>query len=194
VWLAVLLFGCAHERPPNDAARPMERDFDAEACAKLCVEEKRCGADLATCEKTCAEDGARMKRGFVAGYVQCFLPELHSSCPADEARTRAHDRCFDVALAPFPRDEQNQRDMAEAVCERGLRCQGIGTLGRDMCMQATLNPKEPEVRLGQRLVDGLRRERVIAFRKCVDSTPCAKLDAPDRAVDDCYAKTIAGAP
>ncbi|MGZ3422199.1 MAG: hypothetical protein ACXVEE_30295 [Polyangiales bacterium] len=192
------LFGCASSAPKK-TIEPAPRkltaaDVDGDACAHLCKEEVRCGAELATCQKSCLADASRMKRGFVADYVRCFLPTLAKSCPTDDERTKAHDRCFDVALAPFSRDVQNQRDMAEAVCDRGLRCQGIGTLGRDLCLQATLDPKEPEVKLGQRLVDGLRRDRVIAFKKCVDDAPCAKPDSPDRTVDDCYAKTIAGAP
>lgn len=189
-----LAMGCASAPPkPIQPAPEKPRDLDAEACATLCAREARCGAEVAACKKSCAEDAARMKRGFVDRYVRCFLPTL-DACPTDAARTAAHERCFDVALAPFGRDPDNQRDMASAVCERGLRCQGIGTLGRDLCMQATLDPKEPEVKLGQRLVDGLRRERVIAFKKCVDDAPCAKLDSPDRTVDDCYGRAIAGAP
>jgi hypothetical protein len=184
--------GCS-AAPPRPIAHeePVVRDRDADACATLCKEEARCGAEPSACTQSCAEDANRMKRGFVAAYVRCFLPTL-SSCPSDAARLAAHDRCFDVALAPFARDRDNQRDMASAVCERGLRCQGIGALGRDLCMQATLDPKEPEVKLGQRLVDGLRRERVIAFKKCVDDAPCAKPDSPDAAVSDCYARSIAG--
>jgi hypothetical protein len=184
--------GCA-SAPPKPIARekPVVPDLDAEACASLCKEEARCGADASACKTSCAEDANRMKSGFVDRYVKCFLPTL-ASCPTDAARVSAHDRCFDVALAPFGRDVDNQRDMASAVCERGLRCQGIGTLGRDLCMQATLDPKEPEVKLGQRLVDGLRRERVTAFKKCVDDAPCAKPDSPDDTVKDCYARSIAG--
>jgi hypothetical protein len=82
------------------------------------------------------------------------------------------------------------------VCNRGERCQGLGTLGRDACLKATLDPKEPEVKLGQRLVDALRRDRVVAFRRCVDAAPCPELDAPaasDEAVESCYAQTIEGA-
>lgn len=187
-----LAMGCASAPgKPIVHEKPVARDRDAEACAVLCKEEARCGADASTCKTSCAEDANRMKTGFVDGYVKCFLPTL-ASCPDDASRVAAHDRCFDVALAPFGRDLENQRAMASAVCERGLRCQGIGTLGRDLCMQATLDPKEPEVKLGQRLVDGLRRERVIAFEKCVDDAPCAKPDSPDPTVNDCYARSIAG--
>jgi hypothetical protein len=59
-------------------------------------------------------------------------------------------------------------------------------------MQATLEPHEEEVKLGQRLVDALRRERVMKFRACVDAAPCAKPDEHDEVVDRCYSKSIAG--
>jgi hypothetical protein len=187
---AVVLFACAAPKPV--AERPKAHDVDGDACERLCKREQACGASATECKKSCLADADRMKYGFVARYVQCFLPTLDAQCPSDDARTQAHDRCFDEALAPYSRDFENQRDMAAAVCDRGLRCQGIGTLGRDLCMKATLEPREPEVKLGQRLVDGLRRTHVVAFKKCVDDAPCAKPDSPDRTVDDCYATKIAG--
>lgn len=126
----------------------------------------------------------------MSSYVRCFEPRL--TCGDEAAREKLHLECFDRTLAQFPRDEQNQRDMAEAVCDRGERCMGLGKLGRDACMQATLNPQESEIRLGQRVVDALQRARVLAFRRCVDESPCAKPGASDDAVDRCYVQTIAG--
>jgi hypothetical protein len=168
-------------------------DPDPAACERLCAREDACGSSASDCRKTCAADAARMKQGFVAGYVECFLRDLDAHCKSfdDQAREAAHLRCFDTAVAAFPRDPQNQRDMAEAVCNRGERCQGLGALGRDACIQATLHPHEAEVQLGQHLVDALRRSRVVEFRACVDRAPCPPLDTYDDAVDHCYAKTIA---
>lgn len=179
--------------PVSDAGDP-----DRAACDRLCAREQACsGVSSAPCRATCLADVARMKPGFVGAYVACFSAVLDASCGdaglPDDARVRAHDRCFDQAVARFPRDDENQRDMAEAVCDRGLRCQGLDKLGRDACMKATLDPQEPEVKLGQRLVDALRRERVRAFRACVDASPCPGVDLHDDAVDRCYAKTIADA-
>lgn len=189
--LSVLLLSACGASAPSPAKKPPEvRDADRDACAELCAREAACHHDEG-CAATCDADRTRMKQGFVAAYVRCFAPKL--SCTLDDkTREALHLECFDAALAGFGRDERNQRDMAEAVCDRGERCQGLGKLGRDACMQATLDPKEPEVKLGQRLVDALRRERVVAFRACVDAAPCAKLDASEDAVDGCYAKTIAG--
>lgn len=189
----LLLLGCSPATAPPKPAPP-NVDVDAAACAELCKKEKACGADTKDCSASCAADAARMKPGFVARYGDCFLRELDAKCGKldDKAREDAHLRCFDATLAYFPRDLKNQRDMAEAVCNRGERCMGLGKLGRDACMQATLDPKEPEVKLGQRLVDALRPARVIAFRKCVDDAACAKLETHDDAVDQCYAHTIAG--
>jgi len=187
--VVIAMFGCASPKPVPE---PPKHVAPADPCERLCKREAACGADAGECKKSCRADADRMKDGFVARYVDCFLPTLEQKCPDDPARTQAHDRCFDEALAPYSRDLANQRDMAAAVCDRGLRCQGIGTLGRDLCMKATLEPREPEVKLGQRLVDGLRRSHVIAFKKCVDDAPCAKPDSPDRTVDDCYATKIAG--
>lgn len=190
-WLVVLLVGCASSAPPPP--KPLV-DPDRAACTRMCAREKECGADTADCSKSCAADAARMKPGFVARYAECFVQELNARCGKldDKAREDAHLRCFDKTLAFFPRDEKNQRDMAEAVCNRGERCMGLGKIGRDACMQATLDPKEPEVKLGQRLVDALRPGRVIAFRECVDRAACAKPETHDDAVDQCYARTIAG--
>jgi hypothetical protein len=190
-FLFVMMVACAANKPAP--APTPKTDPDAESCKKLCAREKACGADTADCTKTCAADVARMKPGFVRIYGDCFLAELDQHCGKfdDKAREAAHLRCFDVTLASFARDEHNQRTMAEAVCNRGERCMGLGKLGRDACMQATLDPKEPEVKLGQRLVDALRRDRVDAFRTCVDAAPCAKLETHDDVVDQCYARTIA---
>lgn len=191
LFVFALLSACHASRPEP---RPVPaRDADEVACEKLCAREKSCGADTTGCAKSCAADAARMKPGFVGKYTECFVHELDQRCGKldDKGREEAHLRCFDVAVAGFVRDDKNQRDMAEAVCNRGERCMGLGALGRDACMQATLEPKEAEVQLGQRLVDALRRERVAAFRQCVDQAPCAKLEAHDDAVDQCYARTIA---
>jgi hypothetical protein len=188
---AVLVLGCAAAAKP--APQPPV-DADADGCKRLCAREASCGADTKDCAASCSADARRMKPGFIARYSTCFVAELDKSCGKldDKVREAAHLRCFDATLAYFPRDEQNQRDMAEAVCNRGERCMGLGKLGRDACMQATLDPKEEEVKLGQRLVDALRPARVKAFRTCVDAAPCAKLETHDDAVDGCYARTIAG--
>jgi hypothetical protein len=190
-WL-VLVLGCAAAPVP---AKAVPVDPDAEACKRLCAREAACGADTKDCATSCSADTHRMKPGFIARYSTCFVAELDKACHKldDKAREAAHLRCFDATLAFFPRDEKNQRDMAEAVCNRGERCMGLGKLGRDACMQATLDPQEAEVKLGQRLVDALRPARVQAFRACVDGAPCAKLETHDDAVDQCYARTIAGA-
>ncbi len=200
--LASVLLGCssgppagysraASAKPPVKVDPP--RDRDREACAALCTKEAACpGTDLKVCTATCDADRRRMKPGFVSAYVSCFAPRL--VCADEQAREKVHLECFDVALASFPRDDRNQRDMAEAVCDRGERCMGIGKLGRDACLQATLHPHESEVQLGQRVVDGLRPERVAAFRRCVDEAPCNKPDTSDDTVDRCYSKTIVEAP
>jgi len=189
----VTVLGCGAPRPAP-AKPPVTIDEDIAACDRLCAREKACGADTKDCADTCAADRARMKSGFVASYVRCYIEILDKQCAAfdDKQREQAHLKCFDVALAGFPRDAQNQRDMAEAVCNRGERCLGIGALGRDACIQATLDPHEDEVKLGQRLVDALRRERVVEFRTCVDESPCRTTSEHDIAVDSCYEKTIAG--
>lgn len=188
----MLLLGCASAKPaPTPQPKPV--DPDEGACSRLCAREKACGANVVDCDKTCTADRARMKPGFVGRYSECFLRELDARCGKldDKAREAAHLRCFDTTLAFFPRDDRNQRDMAEAVCNRGERCMGLGKIGRDACMQATLDPQEAEVKLGQRLVDALAPTRVAAFRACVDVAPCAKLEAHDDVVDQCYAQTIA---
>jgi hypothetical protein len=189
----VALLGCASPKP-TPPKPPVVIDEDRSACERLCAREKSCGADTKDCANSCAADVVRMKTGFVASYVRCYLVDLDKKCGAfdDKAREQAHLRCFDVALAGYPRDDKNQRDMAEAVCDRGERCLGIGKLGRDACIQATLDPHEDEVKLGQRLVDALRRERAAEFRTCVDKSPCQKPGEHDDAVDHCYSKTIAG--
>ncbi len=193
-WVVAVLLGCASA--PGVAPKPAPAvDVDAEACRRMCAREAACGADTKDCARSCSGDAARMKPGFVSRYGECFARELDAQCGKldDKAREAAHLRCFDATLAFFPRDDKNQRDMAEAVCDRGERCMGLGKLGRDACMQATLDPKEPEVQLGQRLVDALRPARVRAFRTCVDAAPCAKPETHDDVVDQCYARTIAGA-
>ena len=191
VLLLGLLLGCAPAKPLPTPRPPI--DSEANACARLCAREKTCGANVDGCDKSCNADRARMKPGFVARYSECFIRELDARCGKldDKAREAAHLRCFDATLAFFPHDDRNQRDMAEAVCNRGERCMGLGKVGRDACMQATLNPQEPEVKLGQRLVDALSAARVRAFRACVDAAPCAKLESHDDVVDQCYAQTIA---
>lgn len=200
-----VLAACPSPRPaPSGGAAPPAAkppvDEDREACVRLCAHERACGAvqtSETTCQETCEADVRRMKPGFVAAFVRCFVPELDRRCGDGGAfgetdREAAHDRCFDAAVSAFPRDDASQRDMAEAVCDRGDRCQGLGKVGRDACLQATLDPQEPEVKRGQRLVDALRRARAQAFRACVDQAPCPALDHHDDAVDDCYRKTIAG--
>ena len=191
--LVLLAAGCGAPRPPTPTPTPSPvlapRDLDREACAELCAKESGCpGTDAKTCAATCDADRRRMKPGFVRAYVTCFAPRL--VCGDEKAREKVHLECFDVALAGFPRDDRNQRDMAEPVCDRGERCMGLGKLGRDACLQATLNPQESEIRLGQRVVDALGPERVRAFRACVDGAPCAKPDTSDDTVDRCYTKTI----
>lgn len=193
--LLLLVASCGGKTVTPSAPKPTPEP-DRVACDDLCAREATCSpGGKASCLKTCEADRARMKPGFVAAYVRCYLPRLVPSAANprcdDAARDAAHLACFDEALAGFPRDEQNQRDMAVAVCDRGERCMGLGKLGRAACMQATLDPKEAEVKLGQRLVDALARDRVVAFRACVDAAPCAKPGEADTTVDDCYAKTIA---
>jgi hypothetical protein len=190
------LVGCAPVaaaptvRPAPQPAEPL--DLDREACAQLCSKERACPAvDDQGCLARCDADRRRMKPGFVATYARCFAPR-HSCQPAE--REKAHLGCVDETLATFPRDERNQRDMAEAVCDRSERCMALGKLGRDACLQATLNPQESEIRLGQRIVDAFRPARVVAFRRCVDGAPCAKLGAADDVVDRCYAETIVEGP
>lgn len=192
--VAVASTACGSPRPPTPKPAPVVVDEDSAACDRLCAREKACGADTKDCAKTCAADVARMKAGFVASYVRCYVADLDKHCSNfdDKAREQTHLGCFDVALAGFARDDKNQRDMAEAVCDRGERCLGLGKMGRDACIQATLDPHEEEVKLGQRLVDALRRERVREFRACVDGAPCAKLGEHDEVVERCYSKTIAG--
>jgi len=185
-----LLAACAGPKPIPIPVVQTASDPDRDACQALCAHEKRCGSDEKVCAASCEADRRRMKPGFVTAYVRCFEPKMDCKTLDDKAREQLHLGCFDAALARFAHDDENQRDMAEAVCNRGERCLGLGKLGRDACMQATLNPQEPEVKLGQRLVDALRRDRVTAFRRCVDAAPCAKLDTHDDAVDTCYAKTI----
>jgi hypothetical protein len=194
VCALIALVGCGSPKVTPPRPVPVAIDEDRAACDRLCAREKACGADTKDCAASCAADVARMKEGFVATYVRCYLKDLDQKCGAfdDKAREQTHLACFDVALAGSPRDEKNQRDMAEAVCDRGDRCLGLGKLGRDACLQATLDPHEEEVRLGQRLVDALRRERVVKFRTCVDKSPCPKLGDHDDVVDHCYSTTIAG--
>lgn len=201
---ASALVACASPRPappPSGGAKPAKPvvDEDRQACVHLCAHERACRTEAASaeCEETCDADVRRMRPGFVAGFVRCFVPELDRRCGdggawSEEDREAAHDRCFDAAVSAFPRDDDSQRDMAEAVCDRGARCQGLGKVGRDACVQATLDPQEPESKRGQRLVDALRRERVRSFRACVDQAPCPALDQHDDAVDDCYRRSIAG--
>ncbi len=180
---------------PGDATLAGEDDLAA--CDRLCARERACsGAPRAACVARCRADVARLKPGFVSALVGCFVAALDAKCGdaglPDDARVEAHDRCFDDTVARYPRDDESQRSMAEAVCDRGRRCHGFDALARDACMQATLDPQEPEVKLGQRLVDALRPERVRAFRACVDASPCPGVDLHDDAVELCHAKTIAG--
>ena len=189
----MMLTACGAPKPAAIAKAPVVDD-DRTACERLSQKERACGANASDCARACAADVARMKAGFVAAYVGCFLVVLDKKCASfdDAMREQTHLRCFDTALAGFARDEKNQRDMAEAVCDRGERCLGIGKMGRDACLQATLDPHEAEVKLGQRLVDALRRERVAEFRACVDNASCPKVGEPDEVVERCYNKTIAG--
>lgn len=192
----LLLLSCAAPPKPSAVAEPPTpvdpEAPDRAACERLCARERACGADVQACASTCEADRRRMKPGFVAAYVHCYAPLVACGAADEKAREQLHASCFDAALTGFGRDDHNQRAMAEAVCNRGERCLGLGPVGRDACLQATLDPKEPEVKLGQRLVDALRRERVVAFRTCVDASPCAGLGEADGAVDACYAKTIGG--
>lgn len=179
------LVGCpraASTTPPRIVESP--ETTDASACRDLCSAEKSCGSKESECVVHCDEERARTKPGFLTAYVKCVLPS-GAKCPS-------FGKCADATARAFPRDEKNQRIMAEAVCGRAKRCQGIGEDGRLACIEATLHPHEADEQEGAHLVDVLRRDRVEAFGKCVDEAACAKTGEPDLAPERCYDEKLVG--
>lgn len=190
----VALVGCGSPQAPSPKPAPPV-DPDVAACDRLCAKEKACGANTKDCGRACAADRARMKSGFVTRYVRCYLAVLEKQCSTfdDAMRDKTNQECFDATIAEYKRDDENQRAMAEPVCNRLDRCLALGKEPVAACVEATLHPHESEVQLGQRVVDAFRRERVVEFRACVDESPCPKPGEHDDAAHACYAKTIEGA-
>lgn len=201
-WIATLIVGCSSccgtqvaTRKVNPGAASISAsvsasakppDPDEGACTRLCTADSACGAKEANCVARCESERARTKPGFVAAYAACALP-AGSTCPK-------HDGCSEKAARSFARDEENQRVMALAVCRRAERCQGIGAIGREACLQATLHPHEADEQAGGRLVNALRRERVVSFGACVDAAPCQMPGEYDGLVEKCYDQHVVGTP